>query len=67
MTWGREMGRKVFSPSAELLGRHAGTVIGRFSEDTENTGGKETCDGHCHTGEALHEEVGLVLAIKLKG
>jgi hypothetical protein len=60
------MGRKVFSPNAELLGGHTRTVIGRISENTEDTSGEETCDRHCHSGKPLHEKVDRVLTIKFK-
>ena len=66
MTGNREMGRKVLGPNAELLGGHTRTVIGRISENTEDTGGEEACDWHCHSGESLHEKVDRVLAVKFK-
>ena len=62
-----EMGRKVFSPSAEVLGGHTRTVIRGISENAEDTVGEKTCDRHCHSGEPLHEKVDRVPAIKFKG
>jgi hypothetical protein len=61
-----EMGWKVFGPNAELLSSHTRTVIGGISENTEDTGGKEACDRHCHPGEPLHEKVDRVQTIKFK-
>ena len=66
MTRDNEMGWKVFSPNAKVLSGYTRTVIGRISENAEDTGGKETCHRHCHPGEPLHEKVDRVLAIELK-
>jgi len=66
VTGDKEMGWKVFGPNAELLGGHTRTVIGGISKNTEDTGGEETCDRHCHPGEPLHEKVDRVQTIKFK-
>ena len=64
MTGDREMGRKVFGPNAKIPGGHTRTAIGRISENTEDTGGKEAYSWHCHSGEPLHEKVDQVLVVK---
>jgi len=66
VSWDGEMDRKVFGPNTEILGSHTRAVIGRISENAEDTGGKEACDGHGHPGKPLHEEIDRILAIEFK-
>jgi hypothetical protein len=54
-------------PRTEIFRQGAGRVVLRIVEETKDLCGEIRCDGFCHSGKALHEELDGLLAIEVKG
>ena len=58
---------KLADPAAEVACRYAKRVVFGVRENAENTIRKEICDGVCHTGEPVEEELSGAGAERAEG